>query len=316
MTLSTLAFADLTVMTDRPQVRYEKAAQMFFERTNEKVIFIEAQYPELISRMNSGTHADLILVKDLVLVADLQKKDLLKSFPNYPAIQNRIPSSMHDTKGQWTALTFRTRTLVYNPETVNPETIKNYADLARPEWAGRLCLRTSKADYNVALTGSLLLKYGEAKTTELLSGWIQNLAMDIFPNDTALLENIANGNCDVGIANHYYLAQIMAQKPTFPVKLHFLSQSEEGVHTNGSAIALLKTSTQDEMAKIFVDILHTPIIQQEISAAHFEFPAVIDVTPTTLIKDWGTFYLSPLNWSSVGSQATQAKEVMKKAGYL
>lgn len=313
---SSMALADLVVMTDRPQSRYAKAAGMFFERTNEKVTFIEAQYPELLNQLNSGKSADLILLKDLVLVADIQNKGLLKSFPNFASLQTRTPGSMHDKNGQWTALTYRARTLVYNPETVNPQTIKNYADLSRPEWAGRLCLRTSKSDYNVALTGELLLKYGETKTTEILSGWIENLAMDIFPNDTSLLENIANGNCDVGIANHYYLAQILAQRPTFPVKIHFLSQSENGVHTNGSSAALLKNSSQDELAQIFVDLLLTPSIQQEISAAHFEFPAVIDVTPSTLIKDWGTFFISPLNWSAVGSQAPVAKDVMKKAGYL
>lgn len=316
MTLSSFAMADLVVMTDRPQSRYQKAAQIFAEQTGGKVTFIEAQYPALLTQLSTGTQADLILIKDLVLIADLQKKDLLKSFPNFSVINNRVASSMRDPAQQWTALTFRTRTLAYNPAAVDPQDIQTYADLAKPEWAGRLCLRTSKADYNVALTGNLLLKYGEEKTTEILSGWLQNLAMDIFPNDTALLENIANGNCDVGIVNHYYLAQILAQKPTFPVKLHFLSQAEDGVHTNGSAIALLKISQQDQLAQSFVDILHSPVIQQEISAAHFEFPAVIDVTPTTLIKDWGTFFVSPFNWGDVGSLAPKAKEVMTKVGYL
>ena len=314
--ITSVSHADLVVMTDRPQARYQNAAQIFLNQTGEKIVFIEAQYPQLLAQLEAGAVADLILLKDLVLVADIQNKNLLKAFPNFTVFNNRIPSSMRDTQNQWAALTYRARTLVYNPSTANPNDIKNYSDLADSQWTGRLCLRTSKSDYNVALTGNLLLKYGENKTTEILTGWMNNLAMDLFPNDTSLLENIANGNCYVGISNHYYLAQILAQIPTFPVKILFLSQAEDGVHTNGSAAALLKVSTNDQLAQRFVNILHSPVIQEEISAAHFEFPAVVDVLPTTLIKNWGSFYLSPLNWSAIGSQAPLAKEVMKEVGYL
>lgn len=305
------AQAELVVLTDRPQARFAKAAEIFKAQTGETVKFVEGAYPQLVEQIATG---DLLMTKDLVLLADLKAKNLLQSFAPTSSF-SRIHSSMKDRDNQWTALTVRARTLVYNPTVVNPDEIQSYADLAGDEWAGRLCLRTAKADYNVALTGGLILTYGPEKTKEILSGWVANLAADVFPNDTAMLEAIANGQCDVGIANHYYLAQLLAQKPSLPVNIKFLNQNDGGVLTNGSGIGLVKTSTQQKLAQAFVEILLTDEIQLSISAAHYDYPAVQGLLPSTLIKEWGTFKVSPLNWSDVGAKAADAKKLMSEVGY-
>lgn len=310
---TSISQAGLTVLTDRPQARFQKAAELFKAQTGEDIVFVEAAYPKLLEQIESG---DLIMTKDLVLLADLKSKNLLQSFGSVaPSSWNRIQSSMMDKNHHWTALTVRARTLVYNPNVVQPDSIQSYADLAKPEYEGQLCLRTSKSDYNVALTGGLLLTYGAEKSLEILTGWTKNLAVAPFPNDTAMLEAIANGACDLGIANHYYLAQLLAQKPNLPVKIKFLNQNEGGVLTNGSGIGLVRYSNQQNLAKSFVDILLSDEIQLSISAAHYDYPAVQGLIPTTLIQNWGTFKASPLNWEDVGNQANAAKALMTEVGY-
>lgn len=311
--VSSISQASLTVLTDRPQARFQKAAELFKAQTGEDVVFVEAAYPQLLEKIQTG---DLIMTKDLVLLADLKSKNLLQSFGSVaPTSWSRIQPSMMDKNHHWTALTVRARTLVYNPNVVQPDNIESYADLAKSEYEGQLCLRTSKSDYNVALTGGLLLTYGAEKTFNILSGWTRNLAAAPFSNDTAMLEAIANGACDLGIANHYYLAQLLAQKPNLPVKIKFLNQKEGGVLTNGSGIGLVRDSNQQNLAKAFVDILLSDEIQLSISAAHFDYPAVQGLTPTTLIQNWGTFKASPLNWEDVGNQAGAAKALMLEVGY-
>ena len=46
-----------------------------------------------------------------------------------------------------------------------------------------------------------------------MRGWVDNLATDVFPDDTKMLEAIAAGQCDVGIANTYYFGRLMGKTP-------------------------------------------------------------------------------------------------------
>ena len=43
---------------------------------------------------------------------------------------------------------------------------------------------------------------------------------------------MAAGACDVGISNHYYLAQQLEDDPDFPVQLKWAEQDGRGVHVN------------------------------------------------------------------------------------
>ena len=79
--------------------------------------------------------------------------------------------------------------------------LNSYEGLADPMWRGRLCLRTSKKVYNQSLVAMLIAEHGEAKTEQIVKGWVANLAADVFANDTAVIEAIAAGQCDVGIVN-------------------------------------------------------------------------------------------------------------------
>lgn len=334
LSYSFVASADLTVMTDRPTSRFIKAAELFQAETGQNVVFVEGAYPQLLAQLQEKSDsADLIMTKDLVLVADLKAKGLLQSLPAVNALNN-VHASMKDPDGQWTALTMRTRTLVYNPATVDASLISSYADLANSEWEGRLCLRTSRADYNVALVGGFLVNYGSEKTKEILTGWIGNLPHEalsknakmlntvasetngIFNNDTELLNAIATGVCDVGIANHYYLAQLLNKQHSFPVKIKFLNQTEaDGVLTNGSNIGMIKDSPQADLAQKFIEILLRDEIQLSISGDHFEYPAIQGLAPSTLIKEWGKFDVNPASWSEIGAKASEAKELMGEVGY-
>ena len=58
---------------------------------------------------------------------------------------------------------------------------------------------------------------------------------DIKDNDPTLLENniqteeaIARGEIDVGFVNHYYLYELGAEQPGFPVANHFLRAGDPG----------------------------------------------------------------------------------------
>jgi iron(III) transport system substrate-binding protein len=68
-------------------------------------------------------------------------------------------------------------------------------------------------------------------------GWVANNPI-LINGDTKILEAIAAGQCDVGLANTYYLARILAKDPRFPVAPFWTNQQTTGTHVNISGAGL------------------------------------------------------------------------------
>ncbi|MBX3021350.1 MAG: extracellular solute-binding protein [Bdellovibrionales bacterium] len=310
------AFAQLTIYTDRPASRFKNAAAAYTQATGEQVVFAEMGFKDIVKLLEtegSATPANVVITKDVIYLAELSDKNLLRPMTPSPALET-VNEFMRDKDLKWVGVTFRARSVAYSPSRVNPAEIVGYEDLATEKWAGRLCLRTGKAAYNEALVASLIVSHGEAKTTEILEGWLANLATDIFPDDLKIVAAISNGQCDVGIINHYYLAMALDNNPNLDVKYAFADQAGLGVHTNGMG-AGLTAANKNANAQKFIELLLTPENQLTISAAHFDFPAVKGLAPNTFIKEWGSFKMNSANWGEIGSKATVARDLIREAGY-
>ncbi len=123
---------------------------------------------------------------------------------NSATLNANIPAHLRAPKNQWFGLSVRARMIFFNTRKVKPSTLSTYEDLANPQWKGKLCLHTSKKVYNQSLIAMMIEEHGVAKTEQIVKGWVANLATDVFPDDTKMLEAIPASQCDVGIANTYY----------------------------------------------------------------------------------------------------------------
>ncbi|WP_374077982.1 extracellular solute-binding protein [Bdellovibrio bacteriovorus] len=307
----------LTIYTDRPTARLQPIVDQFKADKGVEVVVVEKPYADIVAQIESegaATPADLIFTKDLVFLSDLTNKGLLQPLTN-AAVKARVAPAMKDLNDHWVAVTYRARTLVYDSTRVNPSEVANYEDLADAKWAGRVCMRTSKGTYNVALIASLVHHKGEAQAKNIMSGILENLAVDVYPNDTAMMTAMANGICDIGIANTYYLAGMVQQNPNFPIKPLFANQDTTGAHVNGSGIGVVKYSQKAALAQEFIALMLQEPAQLHLSSSHLEYPAAVGVTPNTLIKDWGTFKADATNWSVIGEQVPAAVRIIKELDY-
>lgn len=319
LTVSTVAAQaeTLTIYTDRPTARLQPLADQFKAEKGVDVVIVEKAYADVLAQLQTegaATPADLIFTKDLVFLSDLANKGLLQPLTN-ASVKSSVAPAMKDQNDHWVAVTYRARTLVYDSSRVKASELSNYEDLADAKWAGRVCMRTSKGTYNVALIASLVHHKGEAQAKNIMSGILDNLAVDVFPNDTAMMTAMANGICDVGIANTYYLAGMVQQNPNFPIKPLFANQDTTGVHVNGSGIGIVKYSQKAALAQEFISLMLQEPAQLHLSSSHLEYPAALGVTPNTLIKDWGTFKADATNWSVIGEQVPAAQRIIKELDY-
>ena len=54
--------------------------------------------------------------------------------------------------------------------------VKNFEDLSKDQWAGRICVRSSNNIYNQSLVASLIANHGEKKAEVFVKKLVKNFA--------------------------------------------------------------------------------------------------------------------------------------------
>ncbi len=189
-----------------------------------------------------------------------------------------------------------------------------YEELAEPEWEGRICLRNANNDYQQSLVASMIAADGEDATVETLRGWAANA--DIYANDVELLDAMAVGACEVGVANHYYLARLLEENPDTPIGLVWAEQDTRGVHVNISGGGITRYADDIALGQQFLEWLATDG-QDTLVADNHEYPANPSVEAEPLIREqFGTdFVRDPLRADVLGSLNADAVRAMDTAGF-
>ena len=189
-----------------------------------------------------------------------------------------------------------------------------YDDLGDPRWKGRLCLRSGTSDYNVSFVADRLAKDGEASTEAMLRRWMAN-DPDILGSDTDVLDAIADGRCDVGLTNSYYLGRELADDPSFPVAPVWADQQGRGTHLNLSGLGVVKGTDQRAEGIKLMEYLTEPKQQELFARNNFEFAADPEVEPAQEIAQFGTFKRDPIDVQGAGEHLEDALQLMQEVGW-
>ncbi|MGH8433385.1 MAG: extracellular solute-binding protein [Pseudomonas sp.] len=286
-------------------------------KTGVQVKFITDKEAPLMQRIKAegeNATADLLLTVDAGNLWQAEQMGILQPFKS-PVIDANIPRQYRSSTDSWTGLSLRARTIAYSTERVQPQELSTYEALAGKEWEGRLCLRTAKKVYNQSLTATLIETHGEQKTEEILKGWVNNLATDVFSDDIAVLQAINAGQCDVGIVNTYYYGRLHKQEPNLAVKLFWPNQQDRGVHVNLSGIGLTQYAPHPEAAKTLVEWMTGPQAQALFAGVNQEYPANPSVPPSAEVAGWGTFKADSIPVEVAGKRQAEAIKLMDRAGW-
>ncbi len=295
----------------------EEAFDQFTEETGIQVEYLTGTDAELRERLETegeDTKADIFMTVDAANLALAAEEDIFQPLDS-EILDEAIPSQYKDTENNWFGLSLRARTIVYNPDVLSPEEVPtSYAELAEPEWDGRLCLRQSTSTYTQSLIASLIANEGEERATEIAQGWADNA--EILDKDSKVLDSIEQGKCDVGITNHYYLARKLEEDPDFGVELLWAGPENNGTHINISGAGVTRNSDHPEAAQQLLEYLATDGQNIFVDGNH-EFPANEDVPVVDLVEDsFGSdFKRDELNAQEFGDLNGEALTIMDKVGY-
>ena len=308
---------DIVVYSSRIDELIKPVFDKYTEKTGVKVKFITDKEAPLMARLKAeggNTPADILITVDAGNLWQAEQMDILQPL-NSDAIKANIPAQYRSSNDKWTGLSLRARTIAYSTDRVDPKDLSTYEALADKNWEGRLCLRTSKKVYNQSLTATLIETHGAEKTEKLVKAWINNLATDVFSDDTALLEAINAGQCDVGIVNTYYYGRLHKQNPDLKVKLFWPNQADRGVHVNLSGAGITKYAPHADEARKLLEWMTTEEAQSIFAGVNQEFPANPSVKPSEEVAAWGEFKADTIPVEVAGKRQAEAIRLMDRADW-
>ncbi|MFP5460586.1 MAG: extracellular solute-binding protein [Gammaproteobacteria bacterium] len=300
----------------------------FTRTTGIRINRIEAGDEALLERLrNEGANspADVILLVD---AARLWKGEIEGLFQPVKSavLQERVPAflrSKDDGKGsQWFGFSTRARVIVYNKNTIKPESVRNYQDLASPALKGQVCTRSGAHPYMLSLIGAVSEHLGEAEAEKWAKGVVANFARSPRGGDTDQIRAVATGECGVALTNTYYFVRMMrSDKPADrevvdKVGIVMPNQSGWGTHVNVSGGGVARHAPNRDAAVKFLEYLAGDSAQAYFAAGNNEWPVVKSASAKNPALDsLGEFKVDQLPIGSIGRSQVTAAKIIDRAGW-
>jgi iron(III) transport system substrate-binding protein len=310
------------VYSSRAEHLIRPVFELYTQQTGRDIKFITDKAGVLIERLKQegeSTPADVLITVDAGNLGYAASEGLLLPLVS-PVLEASVPAYLRDEQNRWAGLSLRARTIVYSTERVTADDLSSYQALGDDSWQGFVCLRTSKKVYNQSLVAMLIAEHGEQKAQQIVTAWVNNLAVAPLSNDTKVMQAIVAGQCDVGIVNSYYYGRMKVADPNLPLALFWPNQNEDensqtGVHVNISGAGVLKHSQQAAAAQTFVEWMASDDAQTVFGSVNQEYPVNPAIAVDPEVLSWGEFKASQLPLSRAYELQPAAVKLMDRAGY-
>ncbi|OOF49935.1 iron ABC transporter substrate-binding protein [Rodentibacter genomosp. 1] len=319
---STSAFAtsEVNVYSYRQPYLIEPMLKDFEKETGIKVnvIFADKGLVERVKQEGELSPADVLLTVDISRVMQIVNEGLAQPFTS-KVLDENIPAQYRDSDGKWYGLTTRARVIYSSKERVGKLPADfNYLDLAKPEFKGKVCVRSGKNSYNVSLFASMIEHYGEEKTKAFLEGLKANLAQKPQGGDRDQVKAIKEGVCDYSLGNSYYYGKMLddeKQKAWAESAVINFPAGKHGTHVNISGVALAKYAPNKENAVKLVEYLSGEKAQKLYAQLNHEYPVKPGVEPSELVKGWGTFTPDTLKLETIAKNYEKALKLVDEVKF-
>jgi len=308
---------EVVVYSSRSETLIKPIFDAYTKQTGVKVVYLTAEDGPLLARLQAEgarTPADMLITVDAGALWQAAEKGLLRPVKS-KVLEAVVPDQYQDKDNRWFGLSLRARTIVYSTARVQAADLSTYEDLADPRWQGKLCLRTSRKVYNQSMVAMMIESLGVPATEKVVAGWVKNLAAPVFSNDTALIEAIVAGQCDVGIVNTYYFGRLQNDNPAIPAALFWPNQDGRGVHVNISGAGITTHSKRPQAAQALLEWLAKRPAQQAFAGNNMEYPVNSAAEWDPVVASWGKFKADSLNVAAAGRRQAEAIMLMDRAGY-
>ena len=229
-----------------------------------------AQVTATLLEEGGASTADLFWTRDPGGLGALS--DRLKPLPQ--GILDRVPESARSADGRWVGITARVRTLVYNPERVDPQELpSSLRDLSEPRWRGRVGWSPTSGPTQTMIT-FMRHEWGEEETRVWLESLEENGAVK-FDGHTSVVAAVERGEVDVGLVNHYYAHRFREEHgENVAVENYHLPERGPGNLAMISGAGVLQTARNEANAHALLRYLLSAQAQAYFAHQTYEYPMV------------------------------------------
>ncbi|MFO7530635.1 MAG: Fe(3+) ABC transporter substrate-binding protein [Marinobacter sp.] len=320
MPLSASAEGEVNIYSYRQAYLLEPLLNAFEKETGieSNVVFAKQGLAERLEREGRNSPADVVLTVDISRINELVERDLVQGVDS-DVLNSNIPENLRHPEGKWFALTTRGRLIFTSRERVEEGEITSYEELADDKWNDRICTRSGKHPYNIALFSSMIAHHGEEWTEQWLQDVKDNLARKPQGGDRDQIKAIAEGVCDISIGNSYYYGNMLQDENQRPiaeqVRLVFPNADGRGTHVNISGISMTKSAPNRENAVKLMEFLSSPEAQRIYAEANTEYPANPEVKPSGLVAEWGEINPDQLSLQTIAENREAAVKLVDRVDY-
>ena len=225
-----------------------------------------------ISEEGDNSPADVFFAQDAGSLDAVEKRGLLLRLP--ADILDRVPAQYRSKGGTWVGVTGRSRVIAYGPDVKRSELPDSPLELTDEKWKGRVGWAPTNASLQGYVT-ALRIVEGEDVARKWLEGMVAN-DTQVYDSNIPVRDAIAKGEIDLGLINHYYVAEAQAEDPDYPVKVHFPTK-DLGSLVNTAGVGVLRSSDNRTEAVAFVRQMLSDETQHYFSDSSKEYPLVSSV---------------------------------------
>jgi len=322
---ATLAFTaanagEVNVYSYRQPFLVEPLFDAFTAATGHKVnvVFASKGLVDRAKQEGALSPMDVLMTVDIGRLTNAKQVGI--SQPVDDAVINAaIPAKYRDPAGHWIGLTSRVRVIYAAKDRVENQGELTYEALAEDNFKGRICTRSGKHVYQIALVAAMIYHHGAEATEAWLTRIKKNLARKPAGNDRAQVKAIWQGQCDVSFGNHYYFVKMMADEEqrawAESVNVVFPNQQDRGAHVNISGMVLGKHAPNKDVALELMRFLTSEEAQQQYAEVNGEYPLREGVEWSEILKGLGEFKVEDLSLHAISDKRAQALLMTDRVRY-
>lgn len=300
-----------------------KVYDRFEKETGIKVNVISAGADELLNKLSSEaelTSCDVFMAVDAGNLFKAKSAGVLQSV-NSEVLSKNIATQYRDPEGFWYAQTMRARVFAVKKGLKSKYPNLTYGDISKPEFKGKVVMRSSSSSYNQALLASIIGHEGEAAGEAWALGVRKNFAREPKGNDRDQIKDIAAGRGEVTLVNTYYLGKMQKsdeeadRKALQSVEIVFPNQQKRGAHINVSGAGVAKYAKNKDNAIKFLEFLSRVDIQKEFAMNNEEYPVSGEFNASGILAELGAFKTDSLNLELLGKYNPAAIKIFDKVDW-
>ena len=240
-----------------------------------------AELAATILEEGDNTPADVFFSQDAGALGALEKEGSFSELGE--DVLSKVDARYRSRDGRWVGASGRARVIAYDSRELSESDLPDSVlDLADPRWEGRVGWAPTNGSFQAFVT-AMRLTEGDDSARDWLEAMDDNRT-ESFTENSAIRDSIAAGEIDVGLINHYYVAQAIAEEgPDYPVGVHF-PPGGLGSLMLLTSVGVLESSDRRPEALDFVRSLLSPPSQRFFTSSSKEYPLAIGVPPDPSLR--------------------------------